>query len=61
MRRALIVTCSLALLAVGLVGSVGSSAAARGDGTIRLHVMTFNIREGGVHGRFSNVVEATTL
>jgi len=57
-RRALIVTCSLALLAVGLVGSVGSPAAARGDGTIRLHVMTFNIREGGVHGRFSNVVEA---
>ena len=58
MRRALIVTCSLALLSVGLVGSVGSPAAARGDGTIRLHVMTFNIREGGVHGQFSKVVEA---
>ena len=58
MRRTLIVACSLALLAAGLVGSVGSPAAARGDGTIRLHVMTFNIREGGVHGRFSKVVEA---
>ncbi len=58
MRRTLIVACSLALLTAGLVGSVGSPATARGDGTIRLHVMTFNIREGGVHGRFSKVVEA---
>ena len=58
MRRTLVVACSLALLAAGVVGSVGSPAAARGDGTILLQVMTFNIREGGVHGRFSKVVEA---
>jgi exonuclease III len=58
MRRTLIVAFSLALLAAGLVGSVGSPAAAGGDTAIRLHIMTFNIREGGVHGRFSKVVQA---
>ena len=54
------VVLSLAILSAGVVASLGSTAAARGDGTIRLKVMTFNIREGGVHGQFSKVVEAIT-
>ncbi len=58
MRRAPIVVLSLALVCAGLLTSPAPTAAARGDGTIRLKVMTFNIREGGVHGRFSKVVEA---
>ena len=60
MRRASILVLSLAVVAAGVIASSGSPAAARGDGTIRLKVMTFNIREGGVHGQFSKVVEAIT-
>ena len=60
MRRAPIVVLSLAIVAAGVVASPVSTAAARADGTIRLKVMTFNIREGGVHGQFSKVVEAIT-
>jgi exonuclease III len=58
MRRAPIVALSLAVITAGILASPGPTAAARGDGTIRLKVMTFNIREGGVHGEFSKVVEA---
>ncbi len=58
MRRAPIVVLSFAFFAAGILASPGSTAEARGDGTIRLKVMTFNIREGGVHGQFSKVVEA---
>jgi exonuclease III len=60
MRRTPIVVLALAIVAVGVIASPGSTAAARGDGSIRLKVMTFNIREGGVHGQFSKVVEAIT-
>ena len=60
MRRGPIVVLSLALICAGLVTSPVSTAAARADGTLRLKVMTFNIREGGVHGEFSKVVEAIT-
>ena len=60
MRRTTILFLSLALVATGIIASPGSTAAARSGDTIRLNVMTFNIREGGVHGQFSKVVEAIT-
>ncbi len=58
MRRAPIVALALAIVSAGIVASPGPTAEARAGGTIRLNVMTFNIREGGVHGQFSKVVEA---
>jgi endonuclease/exonuclease/phosphatase family metal-dependent hydrolase len=60
MRRTRILVLALALVAAGILASPGSTAAARDADTIRLKVMTFNIREGGVHGQFSKVVEAIT-
>jgi exonuclease III len=60
MRRTRIIVIALALVAAGILASPGSTAAARDADTIRLKVMTFNIREGGVHGQFSKVVEAIT-
>ena len=60
MRRTTTLILALALVAAGIIASPGSTAAAREAGTIRLKVMTFNIREGGVHGQFSKVVEAIT-
>lgn len=56
--RAAIVVASLAILAAAVTTWIGSTAVAQVDDAIRLRVMTFNIREGGVHGRFSKVVEA---
>ncbi len=46
-----------ALLGLSLVGGPGAQGRAPGR-TVPLRVMTFNIREGGVHGQFSKVVEA---
>jgi exonuclease III len=58
MRRAPIVVLALVLVTASIAFAPVSTAAARGDGTFRLKIMTFNIREGGVHGQFSRVVEA---
>ncbi len=60
MRRTTTLILAFALLSAGIIASPGSTAAAREAGTIRLKIMTFNIREGGVHGQFSKVVEAIT-
>lgn len=60
MRRTRTVVLALAIVAAGVIATPGSTAAARGGDAIRLKVMTFNIREGGVHGRFSKVVAAIT-
>ena len=63
MRRPtiLILALALALVAAGIIASAGlDRRGPRRRRTIRLKVMTFNIREGGVHGQFSKVVEAIT-
>ena len=58
MRRASATLLSCALVATCILASPTSAAGPRGDDTIRLKVMTFNIRQGGVHGAFSKSVEA---
>ena len=58
MRRTPIVVLAIAIVSAGVIAAPGPTATARAQDTIKLKVMTFNIREGGVHGQFSKVVEA---